>query len=98
MRKFIAIFGLAAVLAVAGAGFTSNEALAHGGHHHHRHHGHWGWGFGGLASGLALGFALNQPSTPSVQYVYPTYYGCNPYNPYYPCVAPAPAPIVVPVQ
>lgn len=96
MRKLFTIVGLAALVATVGVGFTANEALAgHGGKKHHHHGGHgWGWGVGGFASGLALGYALNQPSQPTVvyqSYPAPVYYGCNPYNPYAPCYAPAPA-------
>ncbi len=106
MKKFLAIFGLAVVLATAGAGFTSNDALAGGGgkkHHHHHGNGHWGWGVGGLASGLALGFALNQPSEPVVQYQYVPYpaYPAYPYPVYqaYPAYNPYLAPVPVsPVQ
>jgi hypothetical protein len=97
MKKFLTIFGLAAVLAVAGAGITSNQAFAGHGHHHGHHSKHWGgwgWGFGGLATGLALGYALNQPSAPAVQYVPYPVYPYPVYNPYY---VPAPMPAAVPV-
>lgn len=103
MKKFLTILGLAVVLATAGAGFASNQALAGGGggkhhHHHNKHWGYWGWGAGGFASGLALGYVLNQPSEPAVQYVpypaypYPVYQAYPAYNPYF-----APVP-VTPVQ
>ena len=61
--------------------------------------GRLGLGFGGLGAGLALGYALNQPT---VEYVYPApFYPAYPtYPAYYPYYVPAPmpAPYGVPVQ
>jgi len=106
MRATFKILGLAAVV-LAGIGLAAQPAYAgggkkhHHGHHHkhHKHHWHgWGWGIGGFGAGLALGYALNQPSQPQVQYVpvQPTYYyPANPYAPTY--YAPAPVPGQVPV-
>jgi hypothetical protein len=123
MRKLITSVAIAAIIAVAGIGATSAPAFAdhgkkhhhgkhhHHKHHHHKHHGHYNgvyWGLGGLATGLALGYAYNSYSQPQVQYVpapapvYPAApaYTYDPYTGQYYQAAPAyyyaPAPTIVP--
>ena len=110
MKKFLTILGLAAVLAFAGTGIASNEALADGGgHHHHKHHKHhnnwgswgWGWDFGGPGAGLDLSRFLIQPT---VEYVHrEDYLGFIPppllyYTPYVPARMPVPMVPAVPVR
>jgi len=102
MRKLFTIASLAAALTLVGGTLTATEAQAGGNkkhHHHHKHHGHYNgyYAFGGLATGFALGYALNAYSQPEVQYVAPapTYYVPYPPppQPYYYAPAPVPAPI-----
>lgn len=106
MRKLFTAIGLAAALALVGNAIVASPAEAghKKKHHHHKHHHGYYWGFGGLATGFALGYALNAYNQPPVQYVAPAPVYYTPYppaQPYYHAPAPVPAPaygtvIVVP--
>ncbi|MCC6470582.1 MAG: hypothetical protein IT563_19865 [Alphaproteobacteria bacterium] len=87
MRATFKTLAIAAVIALTGATFAAQPAFAGGGgnknHHHHHHNNGYYYGFGGLATGLALGYAVSAYSQPTVEYV--------PQPVYYPYAAPAPA-------